>query len=154
MGLPQQRLSALQSVLNASARLIARLPRFAHISAYMLDVLHWLPITARIHYKILLLVSKSQQGTAPKYLLNYLRKPLSASSSHSLRSANRFDLFVPRTKTALAQHRAFAVVGPSIWNDLPPMLRAKLLTSFSSSVSRSLKAFLFPRGFCAESASE
>ena len=76
MGLPKQRLSPLQSVLNASARLIARLPRFSHISTYMLDVLHWLPITARIHYKILFLVSKAQLSSAPKYLSDYMRKPL------------------------------------------------------------------------------
>ena len=66
MGLPKQRLSPLQSVLNASARLIARLPRFSHISTYMHDVLHWLPITARIHYKILFLVSKSATEQCPK----------------------------------------------------------------------------------------
>ena len=74
MGLPKQRLSPLQSVLNASARLIARLPRFTHISTYMLDVLHWLPITARIHYKILFLVSKAQLSSAPKYLSDYYAK--------------------------------------------------------------------------------
>src|SRR5688572_25310415 len=130
MGLPKQRLSPLQSVLNASARLIARLPRFSHICTYMLDVLHWLPITARIHYKILFLVSKAQLSSAPKYLSDYMRKPLSATSSRSLRSADWLDLFVPRTRTALAQRRAFAVVGPSTWNDLPPSVRAKLMTSF------------------------
>jgi len=153
MGLPKQRLAPLQSVLNSSARLIARLPRFAHISPYMLEVLHWLPISARIHYKILILVSKSQLSTAPRYLSDYMRKPLSASS-RSLRSADRLDLFVPRTRTALAQHRAFAIVGPSIWNDLPSLLRAKLMTGISSLVLRSLKTFLFPRSFRAESASE
>ena len=35
------------------------------------------------------------------------------------------DLFVPRTRTALAQRRAFAVVGPSTWNNLPPSLRGE-----------------------------
>ena len=111
----------------------------------MLEVLHWLPISARIHYKILSLVSKSQLGTAPKYLSDYMRKPLSASSSRSLRSADRLDLFVLRTRTALAQHRAFAIVGPSIWNDLPSLLRAKLMTGISPLVLRSLKTFLpFP----------
>ena len=74
--------------------------------------------------------------------------------SRTLRSADWLDLFVPRTRIALAQRRAFAVVGPSTWNDLPPSFRAKLMTSFSSLVSRSLKTFLFPRGFRAESASE
>src|ERR1043165_4451909 len=125
-----------------------------HISTYMLDVLHWLPITAWIHYKILFLVSKAQLSIAPKYLSDYMQKPLSATSSHSLTSADWLDLFVPRTRTALAQRRAFAVAGPSTWNNLPSSLRATLMTGFSSLVSRSLKTFLFPRGFRAESASE
>ena len=34
----------LQSVLNASARLIGGIPKFGHISTYMRDTLHWLPI--------------------------------------------------------------------------------------------------------------
>jgi len=39
MGLPKSRLSAIQSVLNAAARLIARLPRFTHISTYMTEII-------------------------------------------------------------------------------------------------------------------
>src|SRR5678816_12067 len=95
MGLPKQHLSPLQSVLNASARLIDRLPRFSHISTYMLAVLHWLPITARIRYKILFLVAKAQLSSAPKYLSDHMRKPLSATASRSLRSADWPDLLVP-----------------------------------------------------------
>ena len=49
-----------------------------------------------------------------------MRKPLSATSSRSLRSADWLDLLIPRTRTALAQRRAFAVVDPSTWNDLLP----------------------------------
>ena len=48
-----------------------------------------------------------------------MRKPTSAVSLHPLRSLDRLDLFVPRARTAMAQHRAFAIVGPSSWNDLP-----------------------------------
>ena len=95
------RLTPLQSVLNAAARLIARLPRFAHISTYMSEVLHWLPITLRIRYKIVLLVSKSQLGLAPKYLSDLMRKPLSATSHRLLRSMDRMDLFVPRTSNVV-----------------------------------------------------
>ena len=83
------------------------------------SMLHWLPITSRIHYTILLLVSKSQLGHAPKYLSDFMHKPLSATSACPLRSTDRLDLFVPRVKSALAQCRAFAVTGPSTWNGLP-----------------------------------
>src|SRR6218665_2406234 len=34
IGLPKTQLSPLQTVLNAAARLIARLPRYSHISSY------------------------------------------------------------------------------------------------------------------------
>ena len=53
VGLPKVRLSPLQSVINAAAGLIARLPRFSHISTFMFEQLHWLPLTARIQLKVL-----------------------------------------------------------------------------------------------------
>jgi hypothetical protein len=59
VGLPKVRLFSLQSVLNSAARLIAHIPRFAHIFTYMIDVLHWLPIASRIQYKVLLLVLRT-----------------------------------------------------------------------------------------------
>ena len=49
-GLPKSRISAIQSVLNAAARYIAHLPKFTHMSTYMTEVLHWLPIASRINY--------------------------------------------------------------------------------------------------------
>src|SRR6218665_2247565 len=44
VGLPKVRLSPIQSVLNAAARLVGRLPRTSHISTFMFDHLHWLPL--------------------------------------------------------------------------------------------------------------
>src|SRR6218665_338800 len=35
----------------------------------------WLPILARVKHKVLLLVAKSQQGLAPKYLCELMSKP-------------------------------------------------------------------------------
>src|SRR6218665_3055634 len=48
--------SPIQSVLNAAARLVGRLPRTSHISAFMFDHLHWLPLIARIQFKVLTLI--------------------------------------------------------------------------------------------------
>src|SRR6218665_337676 len=92
IGLPRTWLAPLQSVLNAAARMIARLPPYSHISDYMINELHWLPILARVRYKVLHLVAKSQQGLAPKYLCELMSKPPSARSSRPLRSADRCDL--------------------------------------------------------------
>ena len=145
IGLPKVRLAPLQSVLNAAARLIARLPRFSHISTFMTEQLHWLPLSVRIQFKVLILVLKSQMGLAPKYLCDQIHRPLSATSLRPLRSSDRLDLFVPRVRTAMAQSRSFACIGPSLWNGLPPSVRSAILSgSVSSSFSR-LKTCLFSR---------
>ena len=46
-----------------------------------------------------------------------------------LRSAARGELLVPWARFAIMQLRAFSVVGPSVWNDLPVELRSLLMTS-------------------------
>ena len=98
IGLSKVRLSPIQSVLNAAARLIARLPKFSHISSFMINQLHWLPLTARIGFKVLILVLKSKLGIAPKYLRDHIRSPLSSVSHRPLRSLVRHTLFVPRVR--------------------------------------------------------
>ena len=70
----------------------------------MISELHWLPILARVRYKVLLLVVKSQ------YLCELMSKQPSALSSRPLRSADRCDLLIPWSRTSLSQDRAFAVV--------------------------------------------
>lgn len=146
VGLPKLRLSPLQSVLNAAARLIARLPRFAHISKFMTQQLHWLPLTARIQFKILSLTYRAVLGQAPSYLCELIKRPTSATSDRPLRSLGRFDLLVPRSRTATSQHCAYASVGPLLWNDLPPLTRSAILTGSTTVSARRLKTYLFSRG--------
>ena len=145
LGLPKVRLSPLQSVLNAAARLIARLPRFSHISSYMLEQLHWLPLTARIQLKVLVLICRSYSGLAPKYLCCLVRRPISATSHRPLRSLDRLDLLVPRARTAMAKSRAFAFIGPSLWNELPSSTRSLILSGGPGASFRCLKTTLFAR---------
>src|SRR6218665_2007931 len=53
IGLLKSRLAPLQSVLNAAARLISRIPPFSHISTFTTEQLHWLPLSAQsIHQSI------------------------------------------------------------------------------------------------------
>ena len=146
VGLPKVRLSPLQSVLNTAARLIARLPRYSHISTFMFNELHWLPLHARIQFKILSLIFKAQRGLAPQYLVGVILRPHSASSHRPLRSCNRLDLLVPRSRTAMAQARSFASIGPSLWNALSPSVRSKILSGSLSSSFAFLKTCLFSRG--------
>src|SRR6218665_603030 len=76
---------SIYTVLNTAARLIARLPRYSHISYNIKEHLHWLPISTRIEYKVLLIVLKAQMGVAPKYLRDAIRLPTSATSLRPLR---------------------------------------------------------------------
>ena len=45
--------------------------------------------------------------------------------------------------TSLSQNRAFAAVGPALWNDTPSALQSVMLQGISASSLRSLKTFLF-----------
>ena len=76
-GIPEYQTRKLQSVMNASARLIYHAPKFCHITA-LLTELHWLPVRARIRYKILLITYKILHGYVPKYLsdLISIQQPL------------------------------------------------------------------------------
>ena len=66
-GVPKEQISKLQHVQNAAARLVMDSGKYSHITPALYD-LHWLPIHARIHFKILLLAFKVIHGQAPAYL--------------------------------------------------------------------------------------
>ncbi len=112
----------------------------------MFDHLHWLPLTARVQLKILSLIYRSCTGQAPKYLCDLIRLPASATSLRPLRSLNRHDLFVLRARTSMAKTRAFAFIGPALWNQLPPLTRSCLLTGGPSASFRCLKTSFFSLG--------
>jgi|SRR6218665_2661404 len=75
IGLPKVRLTPIQLVLNTAARLITplRLLRYSHISTYMFDELHWLPLRARIQFKILALIFKAQWGLSHSAFSSFRR---------------------------------------------------------------------------------
>src|SRR6218665_3656527 len=61
-----------------------------------------------------------------------------------LRSAVRGKVSVPQAHLATMQRRAFSVVGPSAWNDIPVVLRS-LLMARPSKFYISLKSFFLGR---------
>ena len=81
-------------MLNASGRLIFRIPKFDHISPTLFH-LYWLPVAYRVHFKLLLLVYKSLTNQGPQYIQEYLQ-PYSITGHH-LRSCNQGLLKIPRT---------------------------------------------------------
>ena len=108
----------------------------------ILRQLHWLPVTERIDYKILLLTFKSLHGMAPEYLSELLSvyKP-----GRSLRSSGKSLLVTPKYKYLKSYgQRAFSCAAPVLWNSLPDDIRScNSLTVFKSK----LKIFLFKRYF-------
>src|SRR4029434_10045736 len=74
----------LQLIQNSAARLLTRTKRREHISP-VLAALHWLPVTFRIDFKVLLLIYKALNGLGPSYIENSLVKYL---PSRTLRSSN------------------------------------------------------------------
>lgn len=140
IGVSASYISHLQRVQNAAARLLTGARKFEHISP-VLASLHWLPISFRIHFKILLFAFKALHGLAPSYLSELLQP---YTPTCSLRSADQLLLNVPRTGRKLRGDRAFAVAAPKLWNELPLEIRqASSLSVFKSL----LKTHLFTLAF-------
>ena len=65
-GLPSVRLANLSRVLRSAAGLIGQIPKFGHVSSYMLEFLHWLPIRQRIEYRVASMVWRLAMSIGPR----------------------------------------------------------------------------------------
>uniref|UniRef100_A0A8C5LYD1 Reverse transcriptase domain-containing protein n=1 Tax=Leptobrachium leishanense TaxID=445787 RepID=A0A8C5LYD1_9ANUR len=138
-GLPLSRLSPLQSILNASARLI-HLTRRSVSAAPLCESLHWLPIHCRIKFKILILTYKTLTNSAPHYLSSLITK---YTPARSLRSNSDLRLASPRITSSHDRLQDFSRAAPTLWNALPRTVR---LSPNFSSFKRSLKRLLLRLG--------
>ncbi|XP_060561618.1 uncharacterized protein LOC132721348 [Ruditapes philippinarum] len=122
---------------NQAARVVMNV--YDQPSADLRKSLHWLPVKARIMFKVILIVFRVIHGTAPTYLItlfNCVRR------KYSLRSAaddTCTQFVVTRRRTRLAD-RSISVMGPKWWNALP-----KELKCIASEIAfrKRLKAHLF-----------
>ena len=118
-GVPNKSLARLQLVQNSAARILTRTKPWQHITP-TLQNLHWLPITHRITFKILLLTYKSLHGLAPSYLSDLLEP---YTPSRDLRSSDAGLLSIPFTRRCTLGDRAYSAAAPKLWNSLPPSVR-------------------------------
>jgi len=140
-GLPDCLILKLQRIQNAAARMVLRLPKHCHITPVLIQ-LHWLPITYRIDYKVLLMVYKALNNLAPEYIRDMLKyKPVTA---HSLRSNDQKLLMVPRSHTVTYGDRNFRTYAPKLWNVLPFDIRN---CDNVDKFKQLLKTVLFNRAF-------
>uniref|UniRef100_A0A8C6Q8Q4 Reverse transcriptase domain-containing protein n=1 Tax=Nothobranchius furzeri TaxID=105023 RepID=A0A8C6Q8Q4_NOTFU len=116
-GLPGCTVRPLQMVQKAAACLVFNQPKRAHVNSLFIE-LHWLPLTARIKFKLLTLAYKVRDGTAPIYL-----NPLAKAyvSARPLRSSQDRRLAVPTPRSG--QSRLFSCIIPQMCNDLPSTTR-------------------------------
>ncbi len=105
---------------------LTRTRKSEHITP-VLRSLHWLPVTFRIDFKVLLLVYKSLNGLGPKYMADMLTE---YKPNRPLRSLGQLE--IPRVHTKQGES-AFSYYAARSWNQLPEEIRcAKTLATFKS----------------------
>ena len=139
-GVPGTSLDRLQRVQNNAAKIVCRKRKYDHVTP-LLQSLHWLPVRARIEYKLATLCYRATNGLAPNYLSELL---LPYEPARCLRSSEESKLTVPRVRLNNYGQRSFSVAGPSIWNSLPKTLHeVHTIGAFKSK----LKTHLFTKYF-------
>ena len=139
--LPIKTLKPLQLVQNFAARLIFKMKKYDHVMP-LYKSLHWLPVTKRIQFKVLLLTYKTVNNLNPVYLSNALTL---LNSLPSLRSHDDNTLLhIAISNSASMGDRSFTVFASKAWNKLPRYIReSDSVNKFKSN----LKTFLFKEAF-------
>ena len=121
-GIPDTRISQLQRIQNACARLVCGVKKYSHITPVLFS-LHWLPVKYRIQFKILLLIYL--HGLSPEYITQLII--IRSQQHYNLRShssVNSIFLSYPheRSRVRLGDC-AFQYATPVLWNSLPVLVR-------------------------------
>lgn len=138
---PNNELRQLQMIINNAARLVMKLPRFSRqrITPICIE-LHFLPVKARIFYKIALITYKALHFDQPRYLrdlLNIYNPDCNVTLRHAIEP---FRLSEPELSRVGFTNRAFSYAAPRIFNQIPPELRS--LSSINQFKSQ-LKTWIF-----------
>ncbi len=121
-GISSTQVHRLQSVLNASARLLFRASRFSSVTP-LLQKLNWLPVKCRVQYRLAVLAFLCRQNRAPSYLANEILDSASQARRPNMRSSVSGKVIQPRTKHPTLGGRSFSAAASNVWNSLPPALR-------------------------------
>ena len=119
-GSPMHMLERLQKVQNSAARLIVQCHKQNHTSSIFTS-LQWLPINARIEYKLSIICHSFFLDMSPIYLYELLlvytpKRNLCSSSDNRI-------LCIPKLRTKTFGHRSFSFAAPTIWNSFHTELR-------------------------------
>ena len=83
---------------------------------------YWLRVPERIDFRLVVLVYRCINGTAPRYLGSELQRFADIESRRRLRSASSPSLHVPRSLHNTIGDLAFPVAAAKVWNTLPPAI--------------------------------
>jgi len=127
-GIYESLLDRLQSVLNATDRLVFSARRSEHVTPLLRD-LHWLKVPERIKFRLCVLTHRTWRnvhGTAPPTLPRRSNWLTDMSTRRHLRSTATPTLVVPSTSRTTLGDRAFPVAAARTWNAILFWLRAVL----------------------------
>ena len=127
----------LQRLQNSAARAVFAVGRKVEV-APLLNELHWLPISKRILFKVLLYVFKCLNNRAPSYLSDYFTKYAPARPLRSSMDSTR--LTVPKVSNTVFAEKRFNIIAVKAWNGLPSTIRA---AQSVDSFKKLLKSYLF-----------
>ena len=102
-GLSNGKITKLQRIQNNAARILLKQPKRPHITPLLKD-LHWLPIKARIDYKVALLCFICLNNIAPAYIKDLI---VPYTPARMLRSSTFNLLSTPRVSSRKDCERAF-----------------------------------------------
>lgn len=142
IGADQSDISRLQKVQNSATRFIFGRRQRRGVTK-LRKQLHFLPVSARIEFKICLMVFKCLNNLAPSYLQDIIqrRQPKIKSLRHDNDETLLERDFSTKYKTS---QRAFQVSGPRLWNSLPASIRN---CSDEGIFKSRLKTYLFDKSY-------
>lgn len=105
LGADKGQMNKLQSIQNAAARLLLRIPKTESVSA-VLTALHWLPVKKRVDFKALCLVYRAMHGEGAEGIQKLFSR---YAPSRNLRSASQHLIELKRFKRARWGGRAFSL---------------------------------------------
>ena len=140
--MPTSLIRRLQSVQNATARLIFGIRRSGHISPALIS-LYWLRVPERISFELRVLTYRAIHGVGPSYLQPCFTRVAAIPSRRRLRSSGSDRLHVPIIRRSTVGSRTFTA---SAWRCGMKDLPAHVTAAPSLAVFRQrLKTFLFSR---------
>ena len=143
VNLPNDTITKLQGIQNHAAWLVLK-KATRDLVTPLYRKLHWLPLQARINYKMCVLCFKCINKTAPSYLSDLLEQYV---PSRLLRSGSQNPLKIPPRAHKKCTKRAFNLKhsAPYIWNSLPSDIRE---AKSESQFKKDLKTHLFQSHLC------